>query len=361
MPKGRAAVRALRERAANSLILAIELFNRPQDRGRTEAVLILLQHAFEMLLKAIIVDKTGVVHEKSQRFTYGFERCLRIAHEELQLLSQDERSTLSNLDSQRDIVSHYFSVLSEDLLYVHAQSATTLFGELLNRAFSIHLSDLIPTRVLPVSPRPPTDLQILIGSELAHIDALLTPNSRKGPAAEARLYPLVAMARSFRGETERVSRTEILKAVRRRRQGHDWHVILPDVAQLHLDTAGQGASLSLTIRKDGAVPVRIVKEPDQAVGTILKHEVNIWDKYNMGRDDLAKKLAITGPRASAIIEELEIQQDPDCFKLLRRKKSQFKGYSKRALDRIRKALNEGLDVDAVWLKHRHKFGARRRA
>ena len=81
----------------------------------------------------------------------------------------------------------------------------------------------------------------------------------------------------------------------------------------------------------------------------------------MGRDDLATKLALTGPRTSAIIEELEILKDPDCFKLLRRKKSQFKGYSKRALDRIRKALDEGLDVDAVWLKHRHKFGARRRS
>jgi len=44
----------LRKRAINSLVLAIELFNRPHDLGRSEAVLILLHHAFEMLLKAIM-------------------------------------------------------------------------------------------------------------------------------------------------------------------------------------------------------------------------------------------------------------------------------------------------------------------
>jgi len=93
---------------------------------------------------------------------------------------------------------------------------------------------------------------------------------------------------------------------------------------------------------------------------LIKQEVNIWDKYNLGRDDLAKKLGITGPKTSALILELKIQDDQDCFKVLRRKSTTFKGYSKTALDRLQSAITDGIDVDATWEKHRNKFGAKKR-
>ena len=48
-------VRLLRARGIESLVLSIELFNRPSDAGRTHGVLILLDHAFEMLFKAAIL------------------------------------------------------------------------------------------------------------------------------------------------------------------------------------------------------------------------------------------------------------------------------------------------------------------
>ena len=46
MPKG---VQALHLKAMNSIVLAVDHFNRAWDRGRTEAVLILLDRAFELL------------------------------------------------------------------------------------------------------------------------------------------------------------------------------------------------------------------------------------------------------------------------------------------------------------------------
>jgi len=49
--------RLLAAKSCNSLVLSTEHFNRPSDRGRIEAVLILLDHAFEMLPKASIVYK----------------------------------------------------------------------------------------------------------------------------------------------------------------------------------------------------------------------------------------------------------------------------------------------------------------
>ena len=64
MPHCKRDVQELKSRAIHSLVLAIEIFNRPHDQGRSEAVLIFLHHAFEMLLKAIIKEKTGTVHAK---------------------------------------------------------------------------------------------------------------------------------------------------------------------------------------------------------------------------------------------------------------------------------------------------------
>ena len=46
-------VRLLKGKAAASLTLSIEHFNRPWDLGRGDAVLILLDHSFEMLLKGL--------------------------------------------------------------------------------------------------------------------------------------------------------------------------------------------------------------------------------------------------------------------------------------------------------------------
>ncbi len=361
MPKAkRSVVAELKKRAINSLVLGIELFNRPHDQGRAESVLILLHHAFEMLLKAIIKDKTGKVHVKGGKYSYGFDKCLEEAQNETKVISTDERITLSILDALRNTAVHYYQEVSEDLLYLQAQTAVTLFDDLLNRVFEVRLADCIPERVLPVSTRPPKDLKLLIDSELSQVDELLQAGSRKGIQAAARLRPILALATATRDDAERVTEGELRKAINRRRRGDDWSIIFPEVAQLKLDTQGDGTQIFLRIKKDAVIAVRVARDGEPVAGTLIKQEVNIWDKYNLGRDDLAKKLGISGPKTSALILELKIQDDHDCFMVLRRKSSSFKGYSKKALDRLQLAISNGIDVEDIWERHRYKFGAKKR-
>lgn len=360
MPKAKRDVAELKKRAINSLVLGIELFNRPHDQGRSESVLILLHHAFEMLLKAIIKDRTGTVHAKGEKYSFGFDKCLEVAQNGIKVITADERATLSILDAHRDTAVHYYQDVSEDLLYLQAQAAVTLFDDLLSRAFKERLADCIPERVLPVSTRPPKDLKVLIDSELSQVDELLQAGSRRGIQAAARLRPILALATATREDAERVTEGELRKAISRRRRGDEWSIILPEIAQLKLDTQGEGIPIYLRIKKDADIAVRVAKDGEPAVGTLVKQEVNIWDKYNLGRDDLAKKLGLSGPKTSALLLELGIQDDQDCFKVLRRKSSTFKGYSKAALDRLQSAINNGVDVEGVWEKQRHNFGARKR-
>jgi len=84
----------LLDHAKNSLILAVEVLKRPSDQGRTEAVVLLLDHAFEMLLKAVIYEKTGKLRARREKYNYGFEKCVSICRTQLNVVHP------SKLDSQ---------------------------------------------------------------------------------------------------------------------------------------------------------------------------------------------------------------------------------------------------------------------
>ena len=356
MPPLKKNVGPLLSRSIESLTLAIELFNRPSDVARSHGVLLFLHHSFEMLLKAVILQRTGWIHDKSSKFTYGFDRCLSIATEELKFLTQDERSTLSILDAQRDQAAHYYSELSEDLLYIHAQSGVTLFDKLLKSLFGQAFAARVSGRILPISSRPPTDLMALFDCELAEVDKLLMCGKRQGARAMARLRSILAFATGSRDEAERVSEHELASAVSKRRRGEEWSVILPEVAQLRLDTEGSGIPISMRIAKDAPVAVRVAKPGEEVVGTLIKQEINLWDVFTLSRDDLATKLGISGPRTHALIYELRIQDDPTCYRQLKKKSLVFKGYSKKALDLLRQAL-ETVDLNEIWERQKHKLGA----
>ncbi len=67
-------VKILRAKSVESLVLSIEHFNRPSDTGRVHAVLMLLDHAFEMLFKAIILHRGGRIREPRSEQTIGRNR-----------------------------------------------------------------------------------------------------------------------------------------------------------------------------------------------------------------------------------------------------------------------------------------------
>ena len=112
-------VRQLRRKAVNSLVLSIEHFNRPWDRGRTEAVLILLDHGFEMLLKAAIRHRQGKIRKPGEKQTIGFGACVRKALTEagVKFLSDEQALTLQSINGQRDAAQHYLIDMSEHQLY----------------------------------------------------------------------------------------------------------------------------------------------------------------------------------------------------------------------------------------------------
>jgi hypothetical protein len=133
-------------------------------------------------------------------------------------------------------------------------------------------------------------------------------------------------------------------------------LILPEIAQLTLSSDSEGVPLSMRLLKQGDIPVRIAAPGEVPVGTIIPRDVNVWDKYNMSRDNLATKLGVTGPKTHALIYELKLQEEKECYFTWTHKGARHAGYSKKALERLEAAVPT-VDLKEVWDRHKHRFGA----
>ena len=100
-------------------------------------------------------------------------------------LGESDAGTLRAIDAMRDDEQHWFNEVPEQLLYLHARAAVTLFDDVLQRAFGEHLAGHIPSRVLPVSAEPPRELAILLDDEYSQIAALLRPGRRARPCPDS--------------------------------------------------------------------------------------------------------------------------------------------------------------------------------
>src|ERR1039457_627522 len=140
--KLRQEARVLKRKALSSLITATEAFNSPRDDGRATQVLLHLQHSFEILLKAALVQGGLSVFDHKTGRSVGFERCVNLAMGDGTMkLSDPDAGTLRAIDAMRDDEQHWFNEVPEQLLYLHTRAAVTLFDDLLQRVFSDRLAD----------------------------------------------------------------------------------------------------------------------------------------------------------------------------------------------------------------------------
>ena len=138
--------RVLLDKSLDSVFLAVEHFNRPWDRGREEAVLILLDHAFELMLKACILERGGKIREKRAKETIGFDKCVRkcLSEDDIKCLTSEQAITIQIINSLRDAAQHYILEISEQQLYLHTQTGLTLYRDILSTVFGIDLHEHLP-------------------------------------------------------------------------------------------------------------------------------------------------------------------------------------------------------------------------
>lgn len=343
--------RVLKRKAVSSMRAAMTAFNSPDDDGRATAVLLHLQHSFEMLLKAALVQaRVPGVFDKETGRSIGFARCLHEAQEASGVnLTSDEAGALRAVDALRDEEQHWFTVVDEGLLYLHTRAAVTLFDDLMHRAFGDRLADHLPLRVLPVGSEPPQDFQTLVDREYDNIAALLKPHRRARAEAEARLRALLAMEGHVEPDT-RVSVTDVRRVVSGVRAGKSREQVFPKLSQVAASVAGEGLTVEVRFVKKNGLPVQFVKA-DEAVDAAAVRVVDLQRKFHRSASDLAASVALTPPKAGALRAHLGIDSDETCRYVFTFDSQKHVRYSDNAYTRMRDALAAGVDMAAVWSAH----------
>ena len=342
-------------KATDSLVISIEHFNRPWDRGRVDAVLIFLDHAFEMLLKAAILHRGGKIQKPKESQTIGFDECLRkaLSDGKVKFLKEEQVLQLQVLNNLRDAAQHYLIDLSEQHLYIHAQAGLTLFRDLLQVVFEKKLNAQLPPRVLPISTTPPTDLATVFEREAKEVQKLLKPGKRRRVEAIAKLRGLVIVDDAMLGSQIQPTDKELRKRSEAIKNKNDWHEIFPGVAAIELTANGTGPSLDLRISKKEGVPIQLVPEDTPDANVVAVRKVDHLGFYNLGRNQVAGQLNISGPKTTALIWHLKIKDDSDCFRRITIGKSVFDRYSQKAFKQIQEALKT-LNMDEVWSAYKNR-------
>jgi hypothetical protein len=350
-------VRLLLESSVASLTLGIELFNRPSELARTAAVLMHIDHAIELLLKAAIVHRGGKIREPRTAWTISFDKCVGKCLDEakVKFLTREEALPLQAINALRDEAQHYHIMLSEQPFYAVIRSAVTLYGDLLKRVFSIDLATRLPGRVLPITADPPKDLHLMIEDEMKLLRELVKPGRRRKAEAKLRLRSLAVIDRSVIGEARRPSDSDLAKQLARISAGDGLAKVFPGVAGLSFSTTGDGPTLTLRITQKEGTPVHLVGEGDETAAVIGVKSVDATGYYNMGFTDLFDKLRteISRNKLPALLWYLKLNEEPKYSRVFRFGKSAHQRYAPVIIARLREALKT-TDMDAVWLAFRKR-------
>ena len=341
-------------KACDALVLSIELFNRPQDRGRVTATLIQLDHGFEMLMKAAILNRGGRIRDRrAKETTIGFDACVTrsLSDGDIKYLTEEQVLVLQTINGLRDAAQHHLLDISENQLYVHVQSGVTLFRSLLKSVFDQELASHVPTRVFPVSTSPPTDLATLFDTEVADIKKLLRPSRRRKTEAKARLRPLAILDGALRGKKGQPSDGELTQFGRDISSNKAWGDVFPGVAAVELKTDGAGLNLSLKITKKEGIPIQLVPEGTPAAAVVGVKRVSDQDYYSLGAKQLAERVGLTMPKVVAVIDHFGLRDNPEYYKEFKFGKSRHKRYSQKAIEAINVALTEQ-SLDDIWARQR---------
>lgn len=343
------------EKSVDSLILSISHFNNPWDRGRKEAVLILLDRAFELLLKSIILHKGGKIRETYAKETIGHEKCVRkcISQPRVKCLTEEQGLTIQIINSLRDAAQHDIVELSEQGLYMYSQAGVTLFRDLLRQEFNEELKSYMPERVLLVSTEPPRDLHVMVEADFKEIQKLLKPNSRRQIEAKSKLKSLSIIEASLQGVRSQPGEFELRKMVREIKDGKTWQEIFPGVASLQIETTGTGINVDIRITKKEGGAVHLVPEGTPGATVLAIKRVNELDYYSLGAKKLAEKVKLSVYKLLALIWHLKLQDSDEYFKILKIGSQSYKRYSKKAYEAIVSALGD-MDMDEAITNYKSR-------
>lgn len=278
-------------RAKNSLLLSIEAFNRPFDIGRKEASIIMLDHAFEMLLKAVVLERTGRIRHPKAMKNYALDKCVDICCSE-KIIDERAARVMRIVDDLRDAAVHDIVIVSEGMLYHYIQEGVLTFGGLMEYVFGTKLREVLPARALPITTDPPTNISVIIDEDFVLIKRLLASHMRKTEEVKAmlRVYQVIENNMGSRSEDTPDDET-IDKMVKKIKLEADWRVLFPSTASIQASEMGTPMAIYVSKNPNGAAPVKL-DNAGEADALVTIKPFNTDMRYPFFTTEMASKLGI---------------------------------------------------------------------
>lgn len=356
-----------KDSAVCSFRLAVELFNRPYDEGRVEAVLLMLNHAFEMILKAAILEKGGDIRDQDgDGQTYSFEKCVNKCrygdrdNENLIVLSESEGAALLVINNQRDFAQHEQVQINEHQLFLEARQSIDIFEKILNEVFDETLGTYIPERVLPLATMVPIDIVNVIENEVQEVRNQLTTGEKI--QARQRIKAIESLERGLEDEGITPAQSEVNDILEAIEQGQDLEQIFPHVFAALTGDMDAGGGLRIQLGNDDGIPAAFVPEDeiDDDTDVRLFTEKNLHDRFPLDPLQACEHIneridtQVTWPKCKAVMEEIGIRDDREYYRpdISLGHGDSRQGYHLDAVDEVVRAIEDGVDPKTAWVEHK---------
>lgn len=363
----------------NSFRIAVELFNRPFESGRTEGVLILFDHSFEMLLKAVILRRGGEIRaDDGSGQTISLEKCVKRCrdgsrdNQRIQCLSKSEAAAIFSLNNLRDYAQHEQVDVREQQLYLQSRQCIDIFEKILTRVFDESLSQYLPERVLPLSTTVPTDIASVIDQEIDEIQELMD----EGATDEARnkLKALDSVERGLADDGDTPNLSELNTTLESVDDDQDLEDIFPSTFAALTDGVDSGGGVRINLGSDDPglaaqyIPEDEISEDDDVY---LFTEKNIHGRYPFNPMQFKKQVnselseasdwkgELSLPRLKAILVEMGLWEREEFHQseLPLGAGDTRPGYSPKCVNSVVEAIEAGeIRVEDAWEANKAEFG-----
>lgn len=339
--------RTLKAKAIASLKRGLEAFNNHDDDGRPETVLLMLQHASEMLTKALLVQYGQSVFDKEKGISIGIEKALSIARSQ-RWISDAQAGAVRAINTMRNQAQHWMIVVPEDTLYINARALITVLDEVLTEHFGDTLADNLPVRVLPLSTQAPSDFLMMVNREYTQIRELLAPGRRARDEARGRITALLAMEAHVSEEVA-VSKRDLDRIEEAIKDNASVEQVFPRLMTLTTNIEGDGPTIRVRFARTADAPAVRFVSGDDPEGVAAIREVDLQRKYHLSPSALAEKLGMTVNKAKAVRDFLHIDEDPANVMVFVFGSQKHPRYSDKALSTLREAMDSCPDlVENAW-------------
>ena len=199
--------------------------------------------------------------------------------------------------------------MSEELLFLHARATVGVLDQIMQLAFHEGLADHLPPRALPITSRPLEDFDVLIDRQYRQIHDLLETGKRRRPEARSLIRSMLAME-GHAAEDVRVSERDVNRVQKAIKEGRSLAEVFPRLTAVAADIKTDGPSVTVHFTKKKGAPVHFIPADDPTASAAVR-EVDLQRKFHWTATELAQKLGLTNPKATALRRHLGIDDQPE--------------------------------------------------